>query len=498
MNKRLVFCLVSVVALCSCNKGAKPSESIESVDSVESSLLSESSIESETELVSESSIETESFKESEFSTETESITEIESVKESETMVESETISEEESETEIESECESVMITESEESIESDMNDEYKQYGDEMNDFIPEAGEVKLLFKHSLDETCGDDGEDYFYNYCPSIKVENNEMHAYYCTNKIWGNVTDYIGYRSGKIINSKLMFTDEQLVLEPTANTWDQRHTCDPSVIKGNFQYNGDTYHYLMAFLGCISSDCTLNETGIAVSKTYDGPWIKCNDKTIDDRDINPIVPCEDFDCASNSWGTGQPSLLSVDGEGKVLLLTTVGCKSGSFMDVREYDFSNINDYKLLRQSKVFNDGIVGNNKRVNNADYCFDAENKVFLMAKGRSPFGSDGQTPNFIADTADLYYVDASMYENPFDIFFDNERVEQWHLIGYVNQETSNYPRNHNVGLVTDEYGRLLRNDRICLAFTTSNYGSSAAMTYLKTYRIYVTTFILPYIQH
>ena len=37
-------------------------------------------------------------------------------------------------------------------------DEYKQYGDVMNDFIPEVGKVKLLFKHSLEETVGDDGE----------------------------------------------------------------------------------------------------------------------------------------------------------------------------------------------------------------------------------------------------------------------------------------------------------------------------------------------------
>ena len=47
-----------------------------------------------------------------------------------------------------------------------------EYGDIMNDFLPNEGEVKLLFKHSEEETVGDDGEDYFYNYCPSIFIEN--------------------------------------------------------------------------------------------------------------------------------------------------------------------------------------------------------------------------------------------------------------------------------------------------------------------------------------
>ncbi len=372
--------------------------------------------------------------------------------------------------------------------------DYKQYGDVINDFIPEIGQTKLLFKHSLEETVGDDGEDYFYNYCPSLKVENDEMNVFYCTNAEWGNVTDYIGHRNGKIAGGTLKFKDEELVLSPTEDTWDQRHVCDPTVIKGEFKYNNETYEYLMAYLGCIPSDCTLNETGIAVSHSYGGPWIKCNgNKEGTDTPINPLVPWSDFDCATNSWGTGQPSLLSVDKKGRVLLLTTVGCKTGSFMDVREYDLSDINNYRLIRQSKVFTDGIVGNNKRVNNGDYCYDENTKKFYMAKGRSPFGGDGLTPNFIADTADLYYVDASSYENPFDIFFDKDRTSGWHLVGSVDQSVSGYPRNHNVGLVTDEFGRMYKNDRICLAFTSSQYGSVAAMTYLKTYRIFVTTFAI-----
>lgn len=372
--------------------------------------------------------------------------------------------------------------------------DYKQYGDVINDFIPEIGQTKLLFKHSLEETVGDDGEDYFYNYCPSLKVENDEMNVFYCTNAEWGNVTDYIGHRNGKIAGGTLKFKDEELVLSPTEDTWDQRHVCDPTVIKGEFKYNNETYEYLMAYLGCIPSDCTLNETGIAVSHSYGGPWIKCNgNKEGTDTPINPLVPWSDFDCATNSWGTGQPSLLSVDKKGRVLLLTTVGCKTGSFMDVREYDLSDINNYRLIRQSKVFTDGVVGNNKRVNNGDYCYDENTKKFYMAKGRSPFGSDGLTPNFIADTADLYYVDASSYENPFDIFFDKDRTGGWHLVGSVDQSVSGYPRNHNVGLVTDEFGRMYKNDRICLAFTSSQYGSVAAMTYLKTYRIFVTTFAI-----
>lgn len=374
--------------------------------------------------------------------------------------------------------------------------DYKLYGDKIKGFIPEVGEVKLLFKHSLEETVGDDGEDYFYNYCPSIKVEGDNMYAYYCTNEVWANVTDFIGFREGKVIDNELRFKDEQLVLAPTPDTWDLRHVCDPTVIKGEFKYEGEDYNYLMAYLGCVPSDCTLNDTGIAVSKTPQGPWVKCNGlHSTTNKPINPLVSYKEFNWATNSWGTGQASLVSVDKKGRVMLFTTVGTKDGSFMNIREYDLSDISNYQLIREEqKTFTDGIVGTSIRINNGDFCFDAKTKRFYMAKGRSPFGGDGLSPNFIADAVDLYYVDASSYDNPFDIFFDDNRSQSWVHIGVVDQQLSGYPRNHNTGLVTDEYGHMFDDTKIAVGFTSSQYGSVAAMSYLKTYRIFVTSFATP----
>ena len=39
--------------------------------------------------------------------------------------------------------------------------------------------------------------DYYYNYCPTIFEEDGVRHIYYCANKLHGNVTDYVAYRSG-------------------------------------------------------------------------------------------------------------------------------------------------------------------------------------------------------------------------------------------------------------------------------------------------------------
>ncbi|MDY5669433.1 MAG: hypothetical protein SPF87_03220 [Bacilli bacterium] len=360
-------------------------------------------------------------------------------------------------------------------------------------FLPDVGEVRLLFKHSENETVGDDGEDYFYNYCPSIFIENNTQYVYYCTNKDWGNVTDYIGYREGNINKDKIEYSQENIVISPTDNTWDETHTCDPTVIKGSFEYNDESYSYLMAYLGCVPSDCTLNETGIAVSKSPSGPWIKCNGNKVDGSSINPIVPYTDFSYNDKTWGTGQACLQSIDKAGNVLLITTVSSLGGS--DVREYDFSNINDYKLKRETKLFTNGITYGSNWIGNSEIVLDETNKKFILAKPRGPFGSDGEYPNFIADTIDVYYVDASSYENPFDIFFDKDRISSWIYVNSINKELSGYPRNHNCGIISDEYGRLYGDKQVGVAFTSSQYGSISAMSYLKTYRIFATTFDLPY---
>ena len=359
--------------------------------------------------------------------------------------------------------------------------------------IPEVGDVRLLFNH------GTAGVSQYYNYCPSIKVENDEMHIYYCTNQKEGNVTDYVGYRTSKIVDGVVQTSEMDFVLEHgVAGEWDSRHACDPSVVKGEFGFNGETYNYLMAYLGCVTSDSTYNEVGIAVSKTPNGPWVKCNFGS-DNTKINPIVPVQDFTEAINCWGTGQPSLVSVDNKGTVLLFTTVGTDTATFTNLRKYDFSNINEYQLLDEQRTINTtgvrGTATGANFINNADFSYDTENQRVLMAKPRQQFGTDGKEPNFIADTIDVYYIDDTEREGVGEVLFaGNNTTKQWKLIGSVDQKLTGFLRNHNCGLITDAYGHLINTDSIGVGFTRSDVGAGNNWSYLSTYRIYATAFSFP----
>lgn len=362
-------------------------------------------------------------------------------------------------------------------------------------FIPKVGEVKMLFDD------GTIGETNKYNYCPSYFIEDNIAHVYYCTNKDEGNVTDYVGYRKGEVVNNKVKYSDnsQYVLTHGEMGSWDSRHACDPSVVKGEFKYHGEEYNYLMAYLGCVPSDCTQNETGIAVSKTPDGPWIKCDFKEDGVTKINPIVPFSDFSCNETSWGTGQPSLVSVDKKGRVLLFTTVGATNGTFTNLREYDFSDIDNYKLLRERVSINiDGIRGSNGSasfINNADFGYDEVNKRIIMAKPRQFFGTDGKSPNFIADTIDVYYIDDTEGSEIGDVLFAGKNTTKiWKLIGSVNESLTGFLRNHNTGLVTDEYKRIDSSSPLGVLFTRGDEDRGGQWSYLSTYRLYITALDFP----
>lgn len=346
-------------------------------------------------------------------------------------------------------------------------------------FTPKVGEVRKWFDHGIS------GESKFYNYCPTVFVENNTKHIYYCSNQIEGNVTDYVAYRRGALVDNKMVYTSTEnmsYLLGPTKDTWDSRHTCDPSVVKGEFKLGDETYSYLMAYLGCLTSDSTKNEVGIAYSKSPNGPWIK--------YDNNPLVP---YDRENAAWGTGQPSLVSVDKKGTICIFYTVGNKYATYSEVREYDLSDLNNPILKRTKKLPLYGLAGD-AVINNADFAYDEENKKILMIKGRLPNGSDGQSPNFIADKLDVYYLDDSESNNKFDEVFKGNNAKDWVKLGTIDSSLTGFPRNHNSCFVTDPYGSLVEQDRIETCFSVSEY-SDSIWGYLSTYRLYSTSIELKY---
>lgn len=359
-----------------------------------------------------------------------------------------------------------------------------------NDFKVDGKTGKVAFTGEL---FGEDLNENFYNYAPTIIMEGNTMHIWYCANKESGNVTDYIAYRKGTLTgDGKWTFTEASLDLSPTPGTWDERHVCDPSVIKGEYLYNGEEYFYLMSYLGVITNDSSRNEVGIAVAKKPEGPWIKIDE-------VNPIANYYESDEYVDdewTWGYGQPSLVSVDKKGKALMFYTKGLKNGTTQQVEYWDFSNLNNPIKLESTELANLGVVNSQGAVdiiNNADFAYDEVNKRLFMVKEDSPYPSNGKT-DWITGSNTILYLNLNLDKNYIGETLFSKSSLRWEKVSSVTKDHTGFDRNHNFGLVTDSYGHMISPYELPLVYTrgdlSENYPDwdlKGQWPSLHTYRLY-----------
>ena len=349
----------------------------------------------------------------------------------------------------------------------------------------DTGTVKFT-----DELFGDDITKNFYNYCPTMMMEgNNIMHIWYCGNLEDGKVTDYVMYRKG-ILHSdgKWTFSEKSVALEKASgNAWDNKHCCDPSVIKGTFSYGGESYQYLMAYLGCNNDGTDTNEVGLAVAKAPQGPWIKIGDGSAAFCSYRNSTEYAE----GNYWGYGQPSLVSVDKEGRVLLFYTKGIKLGTYTFVEEWDLSNLDTPSLIRSAKLSDGGSIG---VLNNADFAYDPVEKSIYCIKedhAGSWYPTDGGV-NWISGSNTLFYTTGLATDAYIsDVLF---RTYSWAKVATIGQPQTGYPRNHNCGILTDEYGWLINYQIIPVVYTMSDlatnypdWNKGGQWPALHTYRVH-----------
>ena len=365
---------------------------------------------------------------------------------------------------------------------------------ETADLIKEVDFQSVLFGESPEDTK-------MYNYCPAVIVDKDEdgndvMHVWYCTNKDSGVIVDHIGYRTGvKQANGKWIFSDEKIVLSPTEGTWDAAHTCDPAVIKGEFKYHGKTYSYLMAFLGCTSLDYQKNETGIAVAESIDGPWVKIDE-------VNPIVPWyDDGDIeveeakyqsykgtTSIYWGTGMPSLLSVDGKGEVIMFYQSTLRGTG---IRRIDLSDVANPIVKYTVSISSGGILNSQNvacRIGIPDFSYDRESGRLYVVSVTNERNPADVTLTRVNSHSMVAYIDGLSSMEAVAETLKNGSY-RWNMVGYVGPSQTGWERNHNPALVRGEYGELPSSDKVDVIVSTGH--NSWPNENIFTYRLFGWSF-------
>ena len=270
---------------------------------------------------------------------------------------------------------------------------------------------KAFVYHHTDGT----GNSNYYSYAPSVIADGSMEYIYTCHNSQAGQIVDNIWLTEINTSNGQIAY--DQAVLQPTAGAWDSVHTCDPSVIKSNVSYNGRSYAYVMFYLGTDQSDNNHNQIGLALANAPEGPWTKFPSPVVT---YNASLP----NCYTNQkfscWGVGQPTVTSVDGNGRILLFWS-GAAGANRGDV------NIGVLNDSGANPVWNSSIAttsagltdleGNADWLNNYDMAYDASRNRFYAVREQhdnSIAYCSPSSPTYICQNLQLVSIDGSSIWN------------------------------------------------------------------------------------
>lgn len=302
-----------------------------------------------------------------------------------------------------------------------------------------------------------------YNYTPSVIVDDEDVyHFWWCQNETEYEIIDFIHYRTGTIVHDEWEFSEPSRALSPgDEGSWESVHVCDPAVVKGKFAYDGEDYSWAMFYLGTDQLDNNHNQLGLALANYPEGPWVKI--------DANPLITST----STLAWGVGQPSVTSIDGEGKVLLFYTKGNANGTHVFRRELNLRDLDDpvvgmpVQITELGLQSRDGVAPN--IFHNADFAYDPNGDQFLVVAPQHPF--DKEEPSWVSSSVQIARISGG------DIWGGGGR---WSVLGTIDQGETNKPRNHNAAIVRTVFGTLPEDSKVRLVVSTGDLGENWLWSY------------------
>jgi len=306
-----------------------------------------------------------------------------------------------------------------------------------------------------------------YSYCPSaLRMADGSTEMFFCGNPVPDVMVDNIYHIT---IGPDGHNSPAVSVLQPGApGTWDNQHTCDPSVVKGRFRFNGEEYAYAMFYLGC-TVEYYYNEVGVAFANSLDAKeWAKYPEPivgkswtTVGDQEYAP---------GAYSWGTGQPSAVSLDKGGKVLLSYTLGDMSGTRILLRELDLSDMSSPVVGDAVTMSNDGLLNADETgldyTCNSDIALDSETGTIVMIRPVQPHPTS--YPAYLNEFLEIDRIGLEAFRSG---------SGTWEPLYRLTPSDTGFPRNHNACVVRDEYGYVYGTDEIEFYYTVSKAAPDVA---------------------
>ncbi len=296
-----------------------------------------------------------------------------------------------------------------------------------------------------------------YAYAPSTMITGGLDRMWTCHSRSAGQIRDDI-FQTTRRGDTMI---DSRSVLQ-AGSGWDSFHVCDPSVVRVDAVHADHRYRWAMFYLGN-DRDCSCrNQVGVALADSPDGPWIRTG---------APVVP---FAGASTTeWGAGQPSAITLDVTGGVVLLAwTEGYASGTVARFGRVALGSGTPV-LTGARDLPTAGLVdatGAPDWVNIVDLALASRQDRFYLVREGHPYPS-GSSPDYISDRVQVASISAA------GLWSGRGR---WTVEGWIGAAITGRARTHNPGLVRTATGRLPEASRLSVRYTVADLDPGALWSY------------------
>lgn len=226
-------------------------------------------------------------------------------------------------------------------------------------------------------------EGYSYE-APSIIKDGEDVYVSYTTNSIAKGGDKVIAVRKGTFTDGKFTFGAEKIAIRPTANGWDKYNVDNSDMVKGEFNYKGTEYTFLMFYQASSFAAEKRYQIGAAVSK--DGlNWLKVGD--------SPIISY-DYEVLGDTAGVCYPSLVNLNGKANLLLFFSKATSLVSETRFVEIQASNLDDLVMSGEISVPSKGLPLDGNEwgiVINADFAYDSASNMLYVVKDGFPYASN-----------------------------------------------------------------------------------------------------------
>ncbi|QNA93874.1 MULTISPECIES: hypothetical protein [unclassified Microbacterium] len=286
----------------------------------------------------------------------------------------------------------------------------------------------------------------YYAYAPSVVRDGDTEWIWTCHNDEFRVIEDHI-YLTKRV--DGVVVSSESVLQASTGAAWDSFHTCDPSVVKGRFDWDGTRYRYAMFYLGNDVDASAHNQIGVAFAEDPEGPWLKYPD---------PIVTTPD----TTSWGAGQPTAVSLSAaSGRVILGYTRG-DSSTRAYVVTVDLSRVDRLRVSPERQVTNAGLTGADGApdyLNGFDMAIDPSRREVMVVREQHPYPVDNP-----------WWIGPSVQVDRMPLKHFLRGTGTWAPSGDIDEELTGFDRVHNAGLVRTWTGELPEPDAPEVVFTSS----------------------------